>query len=112
MDFLDEVIVRVSREVENRLDPFGGEVEVEQRMAETLGAEIGVDVNHFPRPSPYGTVGRTLSWKQRECRKAKSGNTRRGNIWLILILLEVAWAPSRAKGTFLSIPSDRLARPC
>src|SRR3712207_8919307 len=55
VDYLDESIGELSAEVERVIVPFSEEVElldtipgVNRRMAETLIAEIGVDMSQFP----------------------------------------------------------------
>jgi len=63
LDFLDEAIEKVSKEVENRLAPFLEEIEllatitgVKQKAAEGVISEIGVDMSRFP------THRRCASW--------------------------------------------------
>lgn len=55
LDFLDEALERVSKEVENRLAPFSKEIGllatipgVKQRVAGGVISEIGVDMSRFP----------------------------------------------------------------
>jgi transposase len=55
VDYLDESIADLSAEIERVIAPFSDEVElldtipgVDRRMAETLIAEIGVDMSQFP----------------------------------------------------------------
>ena len=57
IDFLDESIGRLSAEIEQRIAPFAAQRDVlltipgvQQRIAEVLIAEIGVDMTAFPTP--------------------------------------------------------------
>ncbi len=63
IDYLDESIARLSAEIERVIAPFFEEVEllstipgVDRRTAETLIAEIGVDMSRF------ATSGHLASW--------------------------------------------------
>ena len=89
-----------------RLDTIPG---VGRRTAEILVAEIGTDMGRFP------TAGHLASWAgmcpgQRESAgKRRSGKTRKGDVWLRLVLVEAAHAVGRSKGTYLAAQYRRLA---
>src|SRR5512139_461186 len=89
LDFLDESITAVSEEVAVRLRPFSSQVEllktipgIEQRAAETIISEIGVDMTRF------GTARHLASWagvcpgNNESAGKRKSGKVRKGDRWL------------------------------
>ncbi|OAI48208.1 hypothetical protein AYO44_07550 [Planctomycetaceae bacterium SCGC AG-212-F19] len=82
---------------------------IDVRAAENIVAETGVDMDVFP------TSGHLASWVgmclgQRESAgKRQSGRTRKGNQWLRTTLVQVAWAASRTKRTYLSAQYRRLA---
>jgi transposase len=102
---VDEVIAPFAR-VRDRLDTITG---VGKRAAETIIAEIGVDMSVFP------TAGHLASWagrcpgNNRTCGKRRSGKPTRGNRWLGEVLIECAWAAARSRDTYLSAQYWRLA---
>src|SRR5919198_6154261 len=89
----------------NRLDSIPG---VGRRTAETVIAEIGLDMTRFP------TAGHLASWagmcpgNNESAGKRKSGKTRKGNAWLRTALIEAAHASSRARHTYLGAQYHRL----
>jgi transposase len=117
LDFLDETIEEVSKEVENRLAPFSKEIEllatiagVKQRVAEGVISEIGVDMSRFSTHRHCASWAALCPGNNESAGKRKSGKTRKGNRWLRQTLLEAAWAASRARGTYLSALYHRLLR--
>src|SRR6266545_1382982 len=113
LEFLDEAIEHLSAEIEQVIAPFEAEVElvrtipgVARRTAESLIAEIGVDMGRF------GSSARLASWAGmcpgNTGGKHRSGKTRKGSKWLRTALIESARAASRSKGTYLSAQYHRL----
>jgi transposase len=103
---VEEVIAPFAR-ARDRLDTITG---VGKRAAETIIAEIGVDMTVFP------TAGHLASWagrcpgNNRTGGKRRSGKPTKGNRWLGEVLTECAWAAARSRDTYLSAQFWRLAR--
>lgn len=115
LEFLEEVISHLSAEIEEVIAPFGPQVElletipgVDRRSAESIIAEIGVDMARF------GSSARLASWagmcpgNNESAGKHRSGKTRKGSKWLRVTLTESAKAAARSKGTYFSAQHARL----
>jgi transposase len=90
IDYLEDSIARLSEEIERVIAPLCEEEVallstipgVDRRTAETLIAEIGVDMSRFP------THGHLASWagmcpgNDESAGKRRSGKTRKGSKWL------------------------------
>src|SRR5262245_61856204 len=80
-----------------------------ERAAENILAEIGTKMEQFP------TAGHLSSWvgmspgNHESAGKRKSGRTTKGNQWLRTTLVQVAWAASHTKDTYLAAQYRRLA---
>lgn len=125
VDFLDERIAALDAEVATRmaspgddgtapceaavqrLDTIPG---VGRRTAETIVAEIGVDMGRFP------TAGHLASWagmcpgNDESAGKRRSGKTRQGSPALRAALTQAGWAAGRTQ-TYLGAQFRRLVKP-
>ena len=114
---LEGLIGRLSGRIEGAMAPFAEAASrlatipgVSQRVAETVLAEIGPRMEQFP------TDGHLASWagmspgNNESAGKRRSGHTTYGNRWLRQMLVQAAWAASRAKGTYLAAQYRRLAK--
>jgi len=117
IDFLDESIKNLSGEIANRLLPFEAAMTlvcsitgIAEPSAQAILAEIGVDMTRFP------TAGHLCAWAGVAPASYESAGTRRpagtrhGSAWLKRVLLEVARAASRTKGSYFSAQYSRIAR--
>jgi transposase len=117
LDYLEEAVGRVTAEIEERLRPFEEELArldtvpgINQRTAQVIVAELGVDLGRFP------TAGHLASWaglcpgNHVTAGKRQRGTTRPANPWLRQVLMEAAHGAARSKGTVLSAQYRRLAR--
>ncbi len=116
LDFLDETIEQVSEEVKLRLVPFLPETEllktipgVNQRVAETVIAEIGVDMSRFASHRNLASWVGLCPGNNESAGKRRSGKIGKGNVWLKRILVESAWTQTRSK-TYLAAQYHRIAR--
>ncbi len=114
---LEELIGRLGTRIQEALAPFAEAVErlqtipgVSQRTAETVVAEVG------PEAGPLPTANHLASWagmcpgNDESAGKRRTGRSTKGNRWLKRILVQAAWAASRAKGTYLQAQYRRLAK--
>ena len=115
VDYLDESIGDLSAEIERVIAPFSDKVElldtipgVNRRTAETLIAEIGVDMDQFPTHKHLGSWAGMCPGNEESAGKRRSGKTRKGSKWLRSALTESARAAARSKETYLASHYARL----
>jgi len=103
---ITEVLPGPFAEAVTRLATIPG---IDERSAENILAEIGVDMRQFPQPSQLASWTGMCPGNNESAGKRRSGKTTKGNRWLRATLVQVAWAASRTKNTYLSAHYRRLA---
>jgi transposase len=116
LDYLDEALERVSAEVSERMRPFqealallDSAAGVNQRIAEIIVAELGVDLTRFPSAKHLASWLGLCPGNHESAGKRRSGQTRQGNRWLRQALIEAAHGAARMKGSYLQAQYRRLA---
>ena len=115
-DYLQGQIDRLSRRIEELTAPFAQEIRrldgiagVDRRIAETVVAEIGTDMSHFPTDGHLSSWAGMCPGNNESAGKRHSGKTAKANRWLRASLTQAAWAASHTKNTYLSSQYHRLA---
>lgn len=117
LDALQKAIDSIDAEVGERLEPFRKACELLTTMpgigdvvAQSIVSEIGVDMKRFP------SAGHLVSWaglcpgQNESAGKRRSSRTRKGPVWLKVMLIQAAWAAIKKRGTYLHALFHRIKR--
>jgi transposase len=115
IDFLDESVATLTARIEEVIAPFSTKVQllctipgVQQRTAEVIIAEIGVDMSHFPTSDHLASWAGMCPGNNESAGKRKTGKSRKGDPWLRKALTEAAKAAARSNDTYLAAQYHRL----
>ena len=116
VEYLDRAIAELDSLIGTLMIPYQAEADrlrtttgIEQRTAEALIAELGVDMGVFPSDRHCASWAGMCPGNNESAGKRKSGKTRKGSKWLRAALVEAAWATSRTQ-TYLGAQYHRIAR--
>jgi transposase len=114
---LDAAIDRLSSQLAAEIAPFQAVVDrldtvlgVNQRAAQVIVAEIGVDMTRFPTPAQLASWAGMCPGNNESAGKHFSGRTRKGDRWIRAVLGEASAAASKVKGSYCQAQYRRLAR--
>jgi len=115
LDYLDEIIGRLSEEIGRLIDPFAPAVEllrtipgVDHRTAEMIIGEIGADMSRFASSAHLASWAGMCPGNNESGGKHRSGRTRKGSKWLREALIESAKSAARTRETYLADQYHRL----
>jgi len=116
LDFLDAQIAELDREIEERMLPFGEEMDLLRSMpgvgktsSEEIVAEIGVDMDRFPGAGHLASWAGMCPGNHQSAGKRLSGKTTNGNKHLRATLVQCAHAAARSKNTYYHAQYGRIA---
>ena len=115
--FLAEQIQEIDEQIQKLMIPFQKEESLIQTIpgiskisAKAIISEIGVDMSQFPSEAHLASWAGICPGNNESAGVKKSGKIRKGNRYLKAILIEVAWAASRTKGSAFSAIYNNIAK--
>ncbi|MFN8472522.1 MAG: IS110 family transposase [Anaerolineae bacterium] len=115
IDYLDEAIDKLDKEIEEQIRPFEATLErwdqlpgVNRRIAEIIVAEVGPDLKAFEDAAHLASWAGMCPGQNESAGKRKSGKTRKGSKWLRRALIEAAHGAARTKDSYFRAQYHRL----
>jgi len=104
----EDTIMKLNEEIERQTSKYSLEIElldsipgVDKEGAIGIISEIGIDMSHFPDQKHLASWAGMSPGANESAGKKKSGRTTYGNAHIRALLIQLAWAASRTKGTYL-----------
>lgn len=115
--FLADQVQEIDEQIQKLMIPFQKEESLIQIIpgiskisAKAIISEIGVDMSQFPSEAHLASWAGICPGNNESAGVKKSGKIRKGNRYLKAILIEVAWAASRTKGSAFSAIYNNIAK--
>ena len=115
--FLADQVQEIDEQIQKLMIPFQKEESLIQTIpgiskisAKAIISEIGVDMSQFPSEAHLASWAGICPGNNESAGIKKSGKIRKGNRYLKAILIEVAWAASRTKGSAFSAIYNNIAK--
>jgi transposase len=115
--FLEQQIARLDERIAAAIAPYADQVArlrtipgIDRAGAETIIAEIGVDMSRFPSAAHLASWAGICPGNNESAGKRKTGKTRKGDRWLKPLLVECGWGAGRVRRSYLGAQYARLAR--
>ncbi|HNP42361.1 MAG TPA: IS110 family transposase [Nitrospira sp.] len=116
IDYLDEAIAKLDKEIEEQMRPFEAILErwdelpgINRRIAEIIVAEAGPNLKAFEDAAHLASWAGMCPGQNESGGKRKSGKTRKGSKWLRRALIEAAHGAARTKDSYFRAQYHRLA---
>jgi len=117
LDHLEVTIATLSDRIAAALRPFPNAIQcldtipgINERTAEVLVAEIGVDMTRFPSDRHLASWVGICPGNHESAGKRKTGKIRKGNVWLRAALIEAALGATRTKNSAVAARYRRIMR--